>query len=138
MANICEAELIYLKSYRSIFPPTDRSNGIVNVGFVMYHSMKTVATETILFVRSGKKAKKGLKEAKRGHENNGHHPIAVEDPIAILWRIASGTLVPGMVNIVLTVTPFAAFQGIELVQQDSTSENQPDKHVCILEWFQVH
>ena len=52
----------------------------MNVGFVMYHSMKTVATETILFVRSGKKAKKGLKEAKRGHENNGHF-IIVEDPI---------------------------------------------------------
>ena len=83
----------------------------MNVGFVMYHSMKTVATETILFVRSRTKAKKGRKEAKRGQENNGH-TIAVEDPIAILWRIASGTLVPGMINIVLTVTPFAAFQGI--------------------------
>ena len=89
----------------------NRSNGIVNVGFVMYHSMKTVATETILFVRSRTKAKKGQKEAKKGQENNGH-PIAVEDPIAILWRIASGTLVPGMINVVLTVTPFAAFQGI--------------------------
>ena len=31
----------------------------MNVGFVMYHSMKTVATETILFVRSRKKPKKG-------------------------------------------------------------------------------
>ena len=40
---------------------------------------------------------------------NGH--IAEEDPIAILWRIASGTLVPGMINILLAVTPFAAFQG---------------------------
>ena len=104
--------------------PFNRSNGIVNVGFVMYHSMKTVATETILFVRSrrkkGKKSKatKGRDDsngkADKGREN-GHSTGAgaeEEDPIAVLWRICSGTLIPGMINVVLAVTPFAAFQGI--------------------------
>ena len=95
MGNIC---------YRSLtiplfpFSPTNRSNGIVNVGFVMYHSMKTVATETILFVRSRNKRKKAKKcqesngKAHTGHQGphipNGH--IVEEDPLTILWRIASG------------------------------------------------
>ena len=104
--------------------PHNRSNGIVNVGFVMYHSMKTVATETILFVRSRRRKGKKAKAAK-GHEDsngkadkgreNGHSTVEgpeEEDPIAVLWRICSGTLIPGMINVVLAVTPFAAFQGI--------------------------
>ena len=101
--------------------PHNRSNGIVNVGFVMYHSMKTVATETILFVRSRRKKAKAAKghedsngKADKGREN-GHSTVEgaeEEDPIAVLWRICSGTLIPGMINVVLAVTPFAAFQGI--------------------------
>ena len=103
--------------------PYYSSNGIVNVGFVMYHSMKTVATETILFVRSRRRKGKKSKGTK-GHEDsngkagkgreNGHsteHGIEEEeDPISVLWRICSGTLIPGMINVVLAVTPFAAFQ----------------------------
>ena len=102
----------------------NRSNGIVNVGFVMYHSMKTVATETILFVRSRRRRKGKKAKATRSHEDsngktdkgcvNGHSTMEgeKEDPIAVLWRICSGTLIPGMINVVLAVTPFAAFQGI--------------------------
>ena len=114
--------------------PYNSSNGIVNVGFVMYQSMKNVATETILFVRSRRRKGKKTKAAKRHEESNGKadkgrengHSSgegAEEDPIAVLWRICSGTLIPGMINVVLAVTPFAAFQGISC-QQDLTSERR--------------
>ena len=93
-----------------------RSNGIVNVGFVLYHSMKTVATETILYVRSKKKL--------RGRSEQ-------EDPVTTIWRLSTNTFIPGkyctvpyrtgyliqvishhlgMINVVLASAPFAAFQ----------------------------
>lgn len=94
----------------------------MNVGFVIYKSMKTVATESILYVRAKKKRSTLNKEAaqKRGAD----HPIpapktmkvsqasllANEDPATALLNIATTAIVPGMINIILCLGPFAAFQ----------------------------
>jgi hypothetical protein len=46
--------------------------------------MKTVATETILYVRSTKKNLKQQPEMQK------------EDPFQVVWRLISATFIPGM------------------------------------------
>ncbi len=70
-----------------------RINGMANVVFVVYASMKAVATKSILYVRS-KKFKS--KEKPKGLE--------------MMTTLTSEALLPGMINVLLTLTPFAAVQ----------------------------
>ena len=80
-----------------------RANGVVNVGFVIYNSMKTVATETILYVR----AKKKLSTTKK---NKDAKPPKDYDPWQLLNNVVGLAVFPGMVNLILGLAPFAAFQ----------------------------
>jgi len=69
-----------------------RANSILNLGFVVYHSLKTVAVETILFVRTKKVAKEKAE---------------VSTTIA---NILGDAIVPGMFNLVGCVVSFIAYQ----------------------------
>ena len=78
-----------------------RSNGLVNAGFVLYKSMKIVATQTILFVRAKKKhATRKVTE----------RPTPGPQPAAMVWQIARTAILPGMLNLILCLGPFAAYQ----------------------------
>jgi len=69
-----------------------RSNSIINLGFVVYHSLKIVATETILFVRTKKMAKDKAEMS------------------TTIANILGDALIPGLFNLVGCVVSFIAFQ----------------------------
>ena len=69
-----------------------RSNSILNIGFVVYHSLKIVAMETIMFVRTKKIAK---------------DKAEVSTTIA---NILGDALMPGLFNLVGCVVSFIAYQ----------------------------
>merc|ERR1711936_242525 len=69
-----------------------RSNSIINLGFVVYNSLKIVATETILFVRTKKMAKDKAEMS------------------TTIANILGDALIPGLFNLVGSVVSFIAFQ----------------------------
>jgi len=69
-----------------------RANSILNIGFVVYHSLKIVAMETILFVRTKKMAKEKAE---------------ISSTIA---NILGDALIPGLFNLVGCVVSFVAYQ----------------------------
>jgi len=69
-----------------------RSNSILNAGFILYSSLKTVATETILYIRM----KKNCKEK-----------AEISTTIA---NILGDAIIPGLFNIISCVIPFFFFQ----------------------------
>ena len=72
-----------------------RPHGVLNAGFVVYASMKTVATQSILYVRAKNKKAGGTTSS---------------SPMDVLAEICSRAFVPGVINMLLAVMPFAAFQ----------------------------
>eukprot|EP00088_Acartia_fossae_P027859 TRINITY_DN2861_c0_g1_i4.p1 TRINITY_DN2861_c0_g1~~TRINITY_DN2861_c0_g1_i4.p1 ORF type:complete len:517 (+),score=46.70 TRINITY_DN2861_c0_g1_i4:40-1590(+) len=69
-----------------------RSNSILNAGFILYSSLKTVATETILYIR----LKKNCKEK-----------AELSTTIA---NILGDAIIPGLFNIISSIVPFFLFQ----------------------------
>lgn len=69
-----------------------RANSILNLGFVVYHSLKVVATETILFVRTKKMAKDKAEMS------------------STIANILGDAIIPGLFNLVGCVVSFIAFQ----------------------------
>jgi len=69
-----------------------RSNSILNAGFVCYNSVKTVATETILYIRLKKNAKEKAEIS------------------TTLANILGDAIIPGLFNIISSVIPFFFFQ----------------------------
>ena len=71
-----------------------RANSILNAGFVVYNSLKIVATESVLYVRLKKLAKPGVK-------------VEISSIIA---NILGDALIPGILNLISCVGPFILFQ----------------------------
>jgi len=69
-----------------------RANSILNVGFVVYNSLKIVATETIIFVRTKKLAKEKAEMS------------------STIANILGDAIIPGLFNLVGCVASFGAFQ----------------------------
>eukprot|EP00095_Tigriopus_kingsejongensis_P007058 maker-scaffold146_size311726-snap-gene-2.21 protein:Tk07058 transcript:maker-scaffold146_size311726-snap-gene-2.21-mRNA-1 annotation:"gpi mannosyltransferase 2" len=80
-----------------------RPNGFFNMGFVIFSSLKVVATQTILMVR----AKKARPSQSAIAPNQVTSP---PDLWGTIQNMATGALMPGVVNIILCLAPFAMFQ----------------------------
>jgi len=74
------------------FASATRSNSILNAGYILYSSLKTVATETILYIR----LKKNCKEK--------------AEMSTTIANILGDALIPGLFNIISAMLPFALFQ----------------------------
>jgi len=85
-----------------------RANSILNAGFIMYNSVKIVATETILYVR----LKKVLKEK-----------AELSSTIA---NIVGDAIIPGLFNIIGAVAPFAFFQWFSFTHFCRVTKKGPD------------
>ncbi len=83
-----------------------RADGIANALFVVHHSMKTVATKTILFVRAKKKNSAGNKGAK-GQTSTTAPKRPASDTVS---DIATSAILPGAVSLVSAAAPLLAFQ----------------------------
>lgn len=82
-----------------------RACGLVNLSFVLYNSMKSVATQTILFVRHKKKyTAHVLGKSKQGGK------VEKPSPWPMMGNIITTAIVPGIWCIVASLAPFAAFQ----------------------------
>ncbi len=82
-----------------------RASGVALAGFVVYHSMKTVATETILFIRSKKR-----KSTNTTNNNNNNSSSSNSNPAETLMSVCSAAILPGCVSVIASTAPFLAFQ----------------------------
>merc|ERR1711953_158862 len=84
-----------------------RANSILNLGFVVYNSLKIVATETILFVRTKKMAKDKAEMS------------------TTIANILGDAIVPGLFNLVGCVVSFIAFQYFCFTHFCRVTQNNP-------------
>ncbi len=83
--------------------------GVGNAVFVVYHSMKTVATETILFVRA-KKKDSAARAKKAPAPQTAQAPSSKASASDTMFAIGTGAILPGMLSVVSATVPFLAFQ----------------------------
>lgn len=85
-----------------------RANSVLNAGFILYSSVKTVATETILYVR----LKKACKEK--------------AEMSTTIANILGEALIPGIFNIIGCISPFGLFQWYCYTNFCRITKNKPD------------
>jgi len=92
------------------FASATRANSILNAGFVVFNSLKIVATESVLYVRLKKLAKPGVE-------------VSVSTTIA---NILGDALIPGILNLISCLSPFVLYQWFCFTHFCRVTQNSPD------------
>lgn len=93
-----------------------RANSLLNAGFIVYHSLKIVATETILYVR----LKKACKEK-----------AELSSTVA---NILGDSFIPGLLNLIACLAPFFVFQWFCFTHFCRITKKLPDIPEYVVEY----